>query len=91
MRAPLLALLFLACSACTQGNTQLPPFYDAGASSAVDSSASDAAEEAGEDGSVEASPGDAAPEAASDASKGDAAAEDGSLEAGPGDAGDGGG
>ena len=95
LRLVLLVLPALAClatSACTQSNTQLPPFYDGGPTSNVDSSMADADDDA--------TTGDGASEATADGPTGDAPAEasgdgggssEGGAEAGPGDAGDGGG
>jgi len=98
MRAFLLALAVLvtsaAATACTQGNTQLPPFYDGGSASSVDSSTGDASDD------VTITGGDGATEATTDAPAGDAHVEasveegggaEGGPEAGPSDAGDAGG
>jgi hypothetical protein len=79
MRAPILAFLLVAASACTQGNTELPPFYDAAAQPGSDSGGVDASED------VVTTGGDSAAEAATDGSVGD-----GPVEGASGDGGDGG-
>jgi len=65
MRAPILAFVLVAAPACTQGNTELPPYYDSGAGGTVDSSVGDGADD------VVTTGGDASAEAAADAPVGD--------------------
>jgi hypothetical protein len=93
MRAPILTFILVAASACTQGNTELPPYYDSGAGGTVDSSVADAADD------VVTTGGDSATEAATDGGVGDGAVEaagdggksgDGSTTDGPTDSGGGG-
>jgi hypothetical protein len=94
MRASLFALALLATSACTQGNVQLPPAYDGGSSTTVDSSVGDATEDGAEEASVEAAAGDAsdaAREDGGDAAVSSEAGGEAGSEGGPSDAGDGGG
>lgn len=69
MRALVLTFAVLATSACTQGNTQLPPFYEAGSTGNVDGSVADASEDGTGSGDGEAS------DAAADGPVGDAPAE----------------
>jgi hypothetical protein len=81
MRASLLALVLalVATSACTQGNVQLPPAYDASGGSSGDGSMLDASEDV-------TPTGDGASEAAADAPVSDAPVE-GSSEGGSGEGG----
>lgn len=89
MRAPLLAFALLSAAACTQGNVQLPPFFDGGrpagdGSLTMDATGdgeglgTDAAQESGSEAGV----GDARSEAASDGGYGEAALSDASGGAG---------
>ena len=94
MRAPFLAFLVVASAACTQSNTQLPPFYDAASQPGSDSGESDAAGDVttpGVDGSAEAATDAAVADAPGEAASDGGAGAEGGSEAGPSDSGNGGG
>ena len=93
MRAPILAFALFAASACTQGNTQLPPFYDGSTGPASDSGEADGAGDTGTtggDASVEAAADGAVQDGAAEGATGEGGIKDGGGEAGPTDSGGGG-